>query len=376
MPKLCRRLTLVIALLSLAACGPAPDAGDVLHDYLWRLENVTGLEAGWPQAAELQLPAMPRKRLRRFELSSYNVDLLDFLELQSCGIGALVAQRNSSLGRVMPDSRRLAYDIDFIRQSRTCIAELQRSGETELGAVLAAQAALRERELPLATWNALAGSNELAQLFTPAAPLLGEHTAADEIAALTQQLHELAAVLRSQQRLAADPGNGLQPIPYDGLDQVLGGLNGARSGASMLKTLLAMSVYLERSAELLERAVQQRRLCPMQRPTQRGRHLHNVFERYYVAAVQPLMASLAGQGGAALDALEQIRQLSGKAPSEASTSYWDQVLGKGSGSIWQRHEQAIERHTAAWQSALGECGLMPGQAQLTRSAAGAHAPTR
>jgi hypothetical protein len=376
MSRFTHPVALISLVLCLAACGPAPDAGEVLHDYLWRLQNVTGLDASWPEAEELQLPPSPRKRLRRFTLSGYEVDLLDFVELQSCGLGALVGERNSSLGRVMPDSRRLAYDIDFIRQSQACIDALQRSGEAELAAVIAAQLATRKQELPQAIWNALAGSDELARLFTPAAPLLGAQDAAEQTGALRQQLNELLALLRAQQRLSAEASSALPPLDYDALDRVLGRLEGARSGGSMMKTLLAMSVYLERSAELLERAVQERRLCPMQRPTQRSHHLHNVFERYYVAAVQPMMALLVRDAGEALDALEQIRQLSGDAPGEEVAAYWNYVLGKKPGSLWHRHEQAIRRHTLAWQSALGECGLMPGQAGLTRSAAGAHAPMR
>jgi hypothetical protein len=170
MPSLSRRiappLLLLLVLAAMAGCEQQRTPREMLENYLWRLENVTGLSARWPSEEELRVPGPPRKRFRLLAIAEFQIGMLDFLSLQDCGLGELVGRRNSSLGRVMPASQLVVYELEFLDAAGDCIASLRADGEAELADRLADVAIRKRRDLPQVFWNAIFGSDEFAALFS------------------------------------------------------------------------------------------------------------------------------------------------------------------------------------------------------------------
>ena len=103
-------LAIVIAL---AGCDTAPNSHAI---YLERLASV--LESAIEPAAATPLRLFPAPNTLIIERSAEKIDLLDFLQVTRCDMGALVGARNSSLGRVKTASQRWLYDTALVQGLR------------------------------------------------------------------------------------------------------------------------------------------------------------------------------------------------------------------------------------------------------------------
>lgn len=358
-PRIAPLLLLLLVVIAMAGCEQRRGSREMLDNYLWRLENVTGLSARWPREEELRVPGPPRKRLRMIETSEFEIGMLDFLSLQGCGLGEVIGWRNSSLGRVMPPSQRIVYELKFLGAADECIAALRADGEAELAAQLAEAAVRKRRELPLVFWNGLFAGDEFAALFSVSAPPPGPDEVGPELQSLLQSLLDVEAQLRSWRESIADPAG--PDVVYDGtgFENALAALNGSRAGGGLLRALSELGAYLDSAAELIENALRAKALCPMRKTTERGRYLRNVFDLFYAGEVQPYAVPVHRYGQGILSALARIRESTAVAPAADGEEYWSNWLGMGTASAWGRFQHALDRHTRAWQLALGECQLMP-----------------
>lgn len=363
MPSLSRRiappLLLLLALAGMAGCEQRRTPREMLENYLWRLENVTGLSAHWPSEEELRVPGPPRKRFRLLATSEFEIGMLDFLSLQGCGLGEAVGRRNSSLGRVMPASQRIVYELEFLDAAGDCIASLRADGEADLADRLAEVVVRKRRELPQVFWNAIFGSDEFAALFSVSAPPPGLDGLSVELQSLLQPLSDIESVMRSWREAIAGPARLDFRYEGSGFENSLAALNASRAGGALLRALHELGAYLDSAAELIEHAVHAKALCPMRKTTERGRYLRNVFDLFYAGEVQPYAAPVHRYGRDILSALSRIRDITAAAPGTNGEEYWSDWLGMGDASAWGRFEHALDRHTKAWQRALSECQLMP-----------------
>ena len=99
-----RKWFVFIWLFLLGGCG-----GDIAQqrfaEYQLRMSRV--LDAEPPEAASLPLPDYPRARsLQRQAAPRASIGMLDLLALNDCELHTLVAERNSSLGKMAAASTR------------------------------------------------------------------------------------------------------------------------------------------------------------------------------------------------------------------------------------------------------------------------------
>lgn len=67
------------------------------------------------------LPQMPRASSLRLEIEPFRISLLTSLRMDSCRLGQLLAQRNSTLGMAQSPSARLRYELDSIQAIDECL---------------------------------------------------------------------------------------------------------------------------------------------------------------------------------------------------------------------------------------------------------------
>ncbi|QYJ86663.1 DUF3080 domain-containing protein [Shewanella mesophila] len=110
---------ILIAAFLLCGCQPDRDADYVWHDYTKRLEAVLEVPFESTDFAPLILPKAAHQMPSRL-----NISILQSFKLNHCKLGELIANHNSSLGKVAPPSQRLIYHIRFIQLAPACIASL------------------------------------------------------------------------------------------------------------------------------------------------------------------------------------------------------------------------------------------------------------
>ncbi|MEE4300448.1 MAG: DUF3080 family protein [Pseudomonadales bacterium] len=332
-----RLLHCVCVLLLVAGCAPADPGAALLGDYRARVLRTL---AGDPGATpEFSLAPWPRTRDRRLEVPAQRADLIEFLRLQNCGLGALVGNRASSLGRVMRPPERLRYELAFLEEGARCLAELDAEEESEMRAFLEEVLGAKRDALGAVIWNATLGSDALARQHALGADSLEPAATRGAGAAATGALHGLA------DRAAGSVDHRVEDwhAPWEALAA-------SRFGGRLRRSLEVLAVELEAVAEALEaRGL----LCPAGRASERARILENVFRRYYVVGVQPYLAEVDGAAADWAGALARLAEVQRVivpetlAPDPARRSL-------------ARMRAARDRHTRAWQDTLSACGLGPG----------------
>lgn len=344
------RLLLLAALASLCACSPGDSGLALQDDYLQRLSNA--LDEPRPESfdsTELPRYRMPPRRERLIAIAEVRISLLDLLiDVRRCpALQQQISQRNSSLGKQLTPSSRLAYEGELLRGIDACAAHMRGSNQT-LSQTLEALAAAKRQQLPAVYWNALNGSAEVerylrfAETALPAAA--GEDNAALEALA---QLVEIGSAL--PERL---------PPPAAQLDALFFALHASDQGGQLITSLASLSHSLEQGSQLLESRQQRRPLCPTGQATARARIVQNIFVKYYAGSLQPYLAQVhrRGQSWSA-----SLRRLSSTAQIPAATRDYLLQLSAEDASLWADFERATARHVRSWQELLNSCGLAPGQ---------------
>lgn len=117
---------LLLAICLLTACTPNSDSEfAVYRDRLSRTLN-----RDLPAPSPLKVPFSSANKATPIAIDEIRLDFLDMLTLDSCGLqpnlpslGNLIAQRNSSLGKVMTFSTQLHYEIELLQALKVCIGD-------------------------------------------------------------------------------------------------------------------------------------------------------------------------------------------------------------------------------------------------------------
>lgn len=341
---------LLVLALAAVGCAPADPARALLEDYRDRVARVVDRPT-WG-AFEPSLEPWPRARQRTLEIEPQRTNLVRFLRLHDCGLGALVGERSSALGRVMTPSQRLAYEHRFLRVADRCLADLAQEPEAEADREgLAEIVAGKRTRLGAVVWNATLGSEALASAFTLDVDALAPEAVAGSGSAVTGAVRELA-------RRA--PRVGDAALGLEGWEAPWQALSGSAFGGRARRSVALLTLALEEVAGHLEAREAERPVCPQGIPTDRARILQNVFTRYYAGAVQPYLAAVDGElrpWFAALAALRAAQEATAPAGFDAATA--PIVDPAAAGSEWSRLVAARDRHTQAWQDLLDRCDLAP-----------------
>lgn len=345
---------LLSATLAIVGCDrSSPEA--MLENYASRVGNTLDEDIETDFETDGRLPLFPARRDRLQPLTDIRQGLIEVLALRHCDLLHLIAERNSSLGKVMPPSQQLVYELRFLDRLRSCRRRLDQTpnADSELLAQVNKIYAVKQRELPAALWNAIYVSGEMELNFSRGDPPLALSTDSGTPPAISA-LERLAGLVR----LISKP-DWVLPTLLDEIEQPYEALNRDRFGSQWLKSVLLLTETLERTAEGIEKREARYPLCPQQRPTPDAKILMNVFTKFYAGEVQPYLARV-HRDGRRWRALHE--ELIHRLPAaDAMLRYWDEVFAENNpDSLWRRYNDARDRHTRAWQHVLRRCGLMPG----------------
>ena len=342
------KFLLISACFILVACSES--AVDITQDYVERVSRVTGEEIPQlPQSSQTHLHYGVQVKRNAFELAATHISLIDFLKLQSCSLATTIGQKNSQLGKVAAASQQMHLERDFLLYGPQCITQLQ-SSDPELAQQLEQALLLKQQQAMKVWWNAWFSSAEWQAYISGSGEAIehGEETPGHlnaGIAALDFSLRQGQAW--SRQQFSYDSGV---------MELQLQQLFLAESISRWRNSLRWLSQGLSQSAAMLELTQQKKRLCRGGVEKKQAAYLRNVFNRIYVARIQPYLGRVYRFGNELMPRLQQVMELQ---PQADQFRHWLEQLQ------WekQRFEQLNLRHVKAWQQWLAECGQSPGGAR-------------
>ncbi len=343
---------LPLAVVLAGGCGAAQSPEGLLEDYVYRVGNASGAHGS---AADPPILAVyPSPRERSLPLADLRLGIVRFFQLHGCELFSVISERNSILGRVMPISRRLDYELRFLQSATACRARLaaEPAPDPELLMELDQIIAIKADNLARVFWNATLASPEMQKAFSLAVPPL-------EPAEDTAFVNSLQA-LNYFNSLGRRLGEPTLTLSLEDLESQYYTLQLQQYGGRLLHALALLSDTLERAAAALEAAVDTRPVCFRQQPSERGRILHTVFVKFYAGRVRPYLSQVHRQGEAWLTAINGLIHMQNVEPPPSFAVYHARMLAMDTQTgLWQRFRRATQRHTQAWQVVLRQCGLMP-----------------
>lgn len=187
-------------LVALSACSPAPEGLAHLHDYQQRVANTLNQptisfqpqpRVQTPTARELRLP------IARLEIS-----LLDAMRLDACAAGPLIAERNSSLGRLQSGVMRYFHDRQLADALVLCAQQL-RSDNPELAQRVQQQAQAKQKLMPQLRTQAITEDSAIRNILNMADRPLARPDSTT-LAPLFSALNTVLLVLDNQAQLPTE----------------------------------------------------------------------------------------------------------------------------------------------------------------------------
>lgn len=316
------------------------------------LDPVDGMGADGARAPAAPTP-WPSRRALMLPVTPHSVDGLEFLQAHGCDLGALIGYRNSPLGRTQRASQRLAYEVEWLRVAAAC-----RAAPPWVAALMAE----KRDDLPRLYWNATLGGDEFRVAAGRSRP-----RGTGDFAYLLRSLHDQYRALA--QPISADRSSGV-PSGFDGaaLEATLGELSRASHIGPARASWAVQRRVLDTAADAIADAASTGTglgVCPQGRPTPRSRYLGNVFARFYLGALQPLLAESQRRDAAWIEALGVLLDaLRPVAPHVFLGWHADVLDADNADSEWARTRQSVVRHAKAWQQLFATCAIDPQSLRL------------
>ncbi len=273
-----RFLLAILLSLSLVACVKAPGQAELL-DYQQRLTRVLGLaEAKLPLAPVSPLPA---KSSLVQPLPELRMDLLDALATRQCGLDQLIAERNSSLGRVFTASKRVNYEVRLLAVLEQCQAK---HWDEPLKSQLADVYQQKQQSIHTVFDNMLLADDTLRQRWHNNERMLAPQDSTgfnESLAALTLLVDLKQAITTADWHLASqiDPEQALETLyQYRFLSDLQYSLRYGRSYFAALNPLLT--------------AIEPASLCQARASSEQLTILSTVFRKFFIGEVQAYLAEL------------------------------------------------------------------------------------
>ena len=292
-----------------------------------------------PTPAFARFPTQPTLRT---DNSRATVDILDLWSIRECALHGVVAQRNSSLGRVAQPSTRMFYELEFLRLAPECIDLLLQQGREDLAATLSEARAGKEARLPQVIWQGLLGGGEY-ERYWKVPQRLGDYPT---IANYSSDTALMALASDVRRWLGKDYRFKSDEVEAN-LQKLLVGDAGA-----VYKSAVLQDLYLQHINAALQQRLQAGPVCRTAKDA-RASILDTVVRKYFVGSIQPWSVRIQARAYQ-LDAARDIEELLAGAEPEAFAA-WKKERDR----VIERALQAPRSHVETLLPIMRQCGLAP-----------------
>lgn len=326
--SLCTRFIVGLWLmLSLSGCQRQPET--LLDDYHARLQRVLGvqLQPREDPFVKSELPGLPEVRAISLATQPATIDLTDMLALDVCDLETLIAQRNSSLGKVQTDAALLHYELDFHVKLERCLTTpaLANQLAPELKQKLQQIQRQKQQDLPAHFANLLSRDQTLRQQLSGSQRgISAEQGGLAETVQALKQLNLLKSHLDKKDYAAA------RDIP---INSVLGVLYRTQLIADLQHSLRLSEQFFYALAEPLA-LIPAAKLCHADSEIR-----ENLLQQIFIGRVQKELARVDGIAAELIPALMQLYQQHPLQQSVIQRLQEPQL----------RLQQHLRQHVAFWQ---------------------------
>lgn len=326
-----------LTLLFAYGCSEQPPLLQPWYDYQQRLAKPQQLAVKPWQLAPAE--ALPPLRDLRLPEQAINLSLLDSQRLNQCRLGALLAARNSSLGRLQTGLLRYYQDVQISSAIDDCLSQL---GDGELKQRLQQLAVDKQQALPHLRAQAMLVDPALRNSLQGASQGLA-HPDPAQLAPLLSALSVVLQTLESQ--------HSTDLPPLDQLQQSLEVLEKSRYLSELWQGFHQQTQVFIELAPLLEGAVQ-RVGCDSAGVPERAQIMRTIAIQRFAGELQPQLALYQAHGQALQPYLSRLVALSAHP-----------LLDRYLHNLLERPEQLREQvrdHAKLWQQLFQACGFSAG----------------
>lgn len=317
------------------------DVSDVFSDYqqrIARLLNTKTIPEVMPTVAE-----QPRINQVQLPIPESSISLLNSQRLNRCRAGQLIAERNSSLGRVQPVQARVRYEIEMINALKQCLADEQIQN-SNLVPLLEQGLAEKIDYLPLwinRFWTSEAAVRDTLRPGRIARQTNELATSAEAIAALNYFSTLFNDLLNDPFARQINSAEWLQNIEVLAQQQTIPSL--LRSQQHIQGWLVAINQQLDGAANTLQ--------CPERTPPS-AEYMQNVLHSVWIAELQPALAAWEIEFREVQSAVTRIVP---QVQSVAWRNYLDSWFNES--NFAATNQQLTREHAQLWQVFLHQCEL-------------------
>lgn len=314
----------------------------ILRDYHSRLTRVLDL----PQSEPIQFASAPVQLIVENQydyasLTSNTIKLNEFYQLPECGIKPLVAQRNTTLGKVQSPSQRYIYEVSLQKVLQGC----QKSTLTgEQKSVLSNVMRMKSQSLE-ASWHALLfksselpfqrhNRGDLVSLNTSFGPYLSAWRAIDNLAPKNINSHSQSELDEAIEKL--EPSLKL--------------INDTAILHKLINTQILYTDFLSHITKSIAPTVNQFQ-CVKRQEKEKAQILSNVFAMFYISEIQPVVTLTQAKY---YDVVPQLLASYANFASEVSAKLREDLNLR-----YQNLERANKAHIVLWQKLFKTCSISP-----------------
>ncbi|CCN73745.1 DUF3080 family protein [Vibrio nigripulchritudo] len=316
--------------------GCSDPVTNMYQDYLERVARVQ--DAPEMDAPEKRFTSLPDKKVLQLTIPRLSLGLLESYELRNCGLFELIAERNSSLGKVQDEFRQLDYETQFVSKASECLSHPKISEEVKSKLTKAYQQKVRQYPL------------HFQHVFTQSSAWRAQLTGKD-------WLSEDSMSSVTEVKLALEPFIKISQSIRGRDTSALNSVTPSQEAIETIPVIGNLKYSLDNSTLWLETLTSQLKKydgnirCGSNINSTQFKYLRNVFQSQYIEQVQPYLAQL---DSAYVKIGEDINFLLEEITVQHGTFF----------NIEQSHREfkiATLEHVKYWQNLFARCGVKPGR---------------
>lgn len=338
-------LVMIAFAMLLASCGNNSEIADDLNEYKQRLESFTELEA-LPAADVVDLQA-PSKSSLKLEIPEISINLREFYAFNDCALSQLVAERNTSLGKLQLPSSRYLYELSLLKELKRCEQQLVTQKEkSELVHKLRDWHTQKSQLLPLAWGNLFTQSDESYVFFAAHTGYISGDSN-DNFNASKLAFAYIVALANNADNLSLEEQNANSPNAKL-LENHLKELEKSRLLAKMWRTQLLLIEQLDAISPMLEEYA---RINTCVNITQKDDIdiMQNIFRIFFAEKIQPAAAELNKYYYQLTPIISKLLE------NEVLPTELIQYIALHTNEKHQQYRASMQKHIRLWQVIFARC---------------------
>ncbi|MCW8090632.1 DUF3080 family protein [Alteromonas sp. ASW11-130] len=333
--RLYLRGLIVISIVGILSCSFEPALETTLNDYRQRLQRVLDIPVITPvRNRGFAFPDIP-DATREFEKNSIN--LLDLSRLSQCELSSLIAERNTTLGKVQPLSQRFVYEAKLLTLLERCELSIALT-HTELSQRIGKIFKIKQSQYTALWGTLIQKSEEIKTALSVSQGTLSntsEHTDMNSVIALSY--------------LNSLKNNPLAVVNHE-VEASLATLQLSRLPAKLWRTQSVLASQLASITEVT--AFELKKLdCTKTTDFNKAEILRNIFQLFFVQKIQPI--------GSKLNHYHYQLQpvwdswINDDSLSEPFKQYVHHHTVEG----FAEYQTQMQNHVVMWQNFFKQCGI-------------------